>query len=86
MQVEVITTDGRGFTPEELSDRCAKKIVSVADTAPPAIRDQAYAFQSAVEATVNFYMHEAVRNDRLTVYNALLSAGHPKLAELVKDL
>ena len=54
MQVEVITTDSRGFTPEELSDRCAKKIVSVADTAPPAIRDQAHAFQSAVEATVTF--------------------------------
>ncbi len=44
-QVEVHTTSGRGFTPEEVAERCADKIISISDNANPAIRDQARAFR-----------------------------------------
>ena len=46
--VLVNTTDGRGFTPEELSEQCVQKLISVSDTAPPAIRDQARDRKSVV--------------------------------------
>jgi hypothetical protein len=84
--VGVRTTEYRGFTPEELSEQCVKKILSVSDSAPPAIRDQAYAFQKVVENVVAQYMKQAIRSDRTTVYNALKDAGHPELAELVRRL
>ena len=84
--VSVATTDGRGFTPEELAPRCAEKIVSVADSAHPAIREQARAFKGSVEALLVRYMREAIANDRATVYNALKDAGHPELAELIRRL
>jgi hypothetical protein len=84
--VEVRTTDKRGFTPEELAEQCVKRIVSVSDTAPPAIRDQARAFKNSVEAIVAQYMRQAIRSDRTTVYNALTDAGHPELAELIRRL
>lgn len=85
-KVGVRTTVNRGFTPEELAEQCVEKIVSVADTAPPAIRDQALAFQGRVKELVGVYLRQAVHSDRTTVYNALLEAGHPELAELVRRL
>ena len=84
--VLVNTTKGRGFTPEELSEQCVQKLISVSDTAPPAIRDQARAYQKHVETLVAFYMRQAIRSDRTTVYNALNDAGHPELADLIRRL
>lgn len=81
--VQVHTTSGRGFTPEEVAARCADKLMYVADTAPMAIREQALAFKDHIERVVAFYMREAIASDRTTVYNALKDAGHPDLAELI---
>ena len=85
-QVGVRTTTNRGFTPDELAEQCVEKIVSVSDTAPPAIRDQALAFQERVQELVAVYLRQAVHSDRTTVYNALINAGNPELAELVRRL
>lgn len=85
-QVGVRTTANRGFTPEELAEQCVEKIVSVSETAPAPIRDQALAFQGRVKKLVEVYLQQAVHSDRTTVYNALLEAGHPELAELIRRL
>jgi hypothetical protein len=84
--VTVHTTEGRGFTPEEVAARCADKIVAVSDSAPPAIRDQARAYKKNVELVIAHYMQEAIRSDRTTVYNALVEAGHPELAAAIRRL
>jgi|SRR6056300_1164809 macrodomain Ter protein organizer (MatP/YcbG family) len=84
--VLVNTSDNRGFTPEELSEQCVQKLISVSDTAPPAIRDQARAYQKHIETLVAYYMRQAIRSDRTTVYNALNDAGHPDLADLIRRL
>ncbi len=84
--VLVNTTKGRGFTPEELSEQCVQKLISVSDTAPPAIRDQARAFSKHIETLVAYYMRQAIRSDRTSVYNALNDAGYPELADLIRRL
>ena len=84
--IGVNTTDNRGFTPDELANQCVDKIISVSDTAHPGIRDQARAFSKHVETLVAYYMRQAIRSDRTTVYNALNDAGHPDLAELIRRL
>ena len=84
--VFVNTTNNRGFTPEELSEQCVQKLISVSNTAPPAIRDQARAFSKHIEKLIAYYMRQAIRSDRTTVYNALNDAGHPELAELIRRL
>lgn len=84
--VGVRTTDGRGFTPEELGAQAADRIVSISETTHPAIRDQAVAFKGTIEKLVTEYLKQAVRSDRTTVYNALHNAGQPELAKLIKDL
>ena len=84
--VGVETTSHRGFTPDELAEQCVEKIISVSDTAHPGIRDQARAFSKHVETLVAYYMRQAIRSDRTTVYNALKDAGNPELAELIRRL
>ena len=84
--VLVNTTNKRGFTPEELAEQCMQKVISVADTAPPGLREQARAFSKDIERLVAYYMRHAIRSDRTTVYNTLTDAGHPELAELIRRL
>lgn len=84
--VQVQTTSNRGFTPEEIATRCADKIISVSDSAHPALKEQAIAFRTAIHAVLVHYMKEAVASDRTTVYNALKDAGHPELAQLIRRL
>ncbi len=84
--VEVHTTDKRGATPEEVASMCVKKLVFVSDKAEPAIRDQARAFSVHIEKVIASYMKQAVQSDRTTVFDALVDAGHPELAELIRRL
>jgi len=84
--VVVSTSNGRGFTPEEIAERCANKIISISDDANPAIRAQAHAFREQLLKTLVFYMRETVKSDRTTVYNALTDAGQPELAKLIRRL
>lgn len=81
--VSVHTTNNRGFTPEELAARAADKIISVGDTAHPVIRDQAQAFKTHIQKVVEFYLKEAVRNDRATLKLRLQEAGYPDLTTLL---
>jgi|TARA_R110000868_G_scaffold408850_1_gene693009 hypothetical protein len=84
--VKVHTSNGRGFTPEEVAQRCADKLMSVSESAIPEIRDQALAYRQNIEKLLVFYMKEAIRSDRTTVYNAIRDAGHPDLANAIRRL
>tara|TARA_A100001391_G_scaffold103206_1_gene68765 strand:+ start:609 stop:899 length:291 start_codon:yes stop_codon:yes gene_type:complete len=84
--VQIVTTNNRGHTPEELASLCADKIISVADSATPEVRDQARAFRHSLERFIAHYMKQAIRSDRTTVYNAIRDAGHDKLAEYIRRL
>ena len=85
-KVEVATTNNRGFTPEEVAQRCVSKIVGISETAPPAIREQAKEYRDAIEKTVALYMRQAIQSDRTTVYNAIKDAGQPTLAEYIRNM
>ena len=84
--VSVETTDNRGFTPEEVAERCVNKITGISNNAHPAIRDQAHAYRKEMEKIIAIYMRQAIKSDRTTVYNAIKDAGHPDLAELIRRL
>ena len=84
--VDVVTTDNRGLTPEEITIMCLDKIMSVSDNAPPAIKDQAQAFRGHLERVVLEYMKQAIQHDRVTIYNAIKDAGYDKLAEHIRRI
>ena len=85
-KVEVVTTQNRGQTPEEVAQRCINKIVGISATADPVIRQQAQAYKTQIEQVIVHYMKQAIQSARTTVYNALLDAGEPKLADLIRRL
>tara|TARA_R100000322_G_C5344976_1_gene166760 strand:+ start:267 stop:560 length:294 start_codon:yes stop_codon:yes gene_type:complete len=83
---DVHTTQNRGFTPKEIAERCANKIISISDSSDPAIQAQAHAFRDHIVKVLEFYMREAIKSDRTTVYNAIKDSGNPELAELIRRL
>ena len=84
--VGVQTTHNRGFTPEELSEDCANKIISISASADPVLRQQAEAFKSSVQQIVLHYFRQAAKSERTTIYNLLLNAGEASLAEQIRRL
>jgi hypothetical protein len=81
--VMVATTEGRGFTPEEIAERALDKIIYVGGNTHPAIREQAEAFKDSIRQVLIHYMHEAVRSHNVTLVNKFHKAGHPELIPIL---
>ena len=81
--VKAYTTSGRGLNVEELADMAMRKLIHVADTAAPALQDQARMFKENVRALMIAYMHQAIKSDRTTLYNKLRDAGNVEIAEII---
>lgn len=81
--VMVMTTEGRGFTPEEVAERALDKIIYVGSEAHPAIRDQAEAFKDSIRQVLVHYMHEAVRSHNVTLVSKFKRAGYPELTPIL---
>lgn len=62
--LKVRIANNRTFTPEEWAEMAADRIVSVSDSAPPPIRDQAHAFGGQVAQIVSHYIRNAVEEER----------------------
>jgi hypothetical protein len=82
-QVTVLTTNNRGFMPEEIAERALDKIIYVGGNSHPAIRDQAEAFRENIRQILVFYMKEAIQSDRTTIAARLREAGHPELIKIL---
>lgn len=81
--VIVKTTNGRGFTPEELTEQALDKIIYVGSQSHPAIRDQAEAFRNQIRAVILQYMKQAVVSHNTTIANRLRAAGHEELIKIL---
>lgn len=84
--VNVTTTDNRGHTVEEITEMCLDRIMSVSETAPAPIRDQALAFKNNLRPLLVFYMKKAVQSDRTTLYNELAQNGLDEAAKVIRRL
>lgn len=84
--VEVISTSGRGFNPDELTAMLLPKIVYIGSDVPESVREQAEAGKARIEALLKHYLAQAQKSERTTVFNVLMNAGYPEAAQLVKEL
>ena len=85
-EVDVITTDNRGLSVEEVAQRAVDKILYVAEDAPEPLREQARAFKDTVREVIVYYMKHAVDQDRATVAARLREAGYSELAKNLRSL
>lgn len=83
-QLEVRTTNGRGFTPEELAENALDRIIHVGENVHPVIRDQALAYRENIRHILVHYMKEAIKSDKTTLANNLRASGHPELVKLLE--
>jgi hypothetical protein len=81
--VQAFTTSGRGMNCEEIADLALRKIIHIADTAPPELRDQAHQFKERIRPVLIRYLHQAIKSDRTTLHNQLRAAGFPDVADIV---
>jgi len=83
--VQIQTTNGRGFTAEELADRAVDKIIAVGGNSHPAITEQARVFRENIRNVLLFYMKEAMRSQRVTLAAKFRKEGHPELIKLLDE-
>ena len=84
--IEVLTTDNKGHSIEEVAQMAADRILYIADEAPPPIRDQAIEFKNSLKQTLIYYMRQAVEQDRATICAKLRQSGYSDLADNLRSL
>ena len=70
-EVNVQTTQERGHNTQELSANAVNKIISIADTADPVIRQQAQAFKERMFYVIFHTLNPIFKNDRKKKKSAL---------------
>lgn len=83
--VKVVTTSGRGHTPEEVAEMALDKIIYVGSQTHPAIRDQAEAFKNQIRQVLVHYMKQAIRSNHTTLAVKFRKAGHPEFVKLLDE-
>ena len=84
--VIVTTTEHCNLGPEHWADRATEQVISIGEDAHPLIVDQAKAFKARIRHVFNYYIKEAIKEDRSKVVTLLRSAGHSDLANSVEKL
>ena len=85
-KIDVMTSNEGGLSSDQIAEMARKKIIYIADDAPPAIRDQAQVFADRVEDTLRYYIDLAKREERGTITQTLRNAGNTDIAEYIRRL
>ena len=85
-KVNVMTSDEGGLSDEQIVDLVLDKIISVSDNAPPAIKDQALVFKNNIRNILYSYVQFTKKQERATITQTLLRAGHEDLANIIRRL
>lgn len=84
--VEVIATSGRGLNPDELTRMLLPKLIYIGPNVPADVRAAGEEQMHRMEMLLRHYFAQAQRSQNTSIYNVLMSAGHPDAAELVRSL
>ena len=82
----VFTSNNGGHSPEQMAEMALNKIMAVSDTAPPVIRDQAFAHRERLKEVLVFYMNKMARSERTTLWALMKQQGHDDMAEIIRRL
>jgi len=84
--VTVVTTQNTGLPVEHWAEQCLDKIVYIADNSDSLITQQARAFKDDIRKTIYYYMAQAIKSDRTTLYNLFVQQGHGDIAEILRRI
>lgn len=86
LAVKVMSTENRGFSPEEVADRALDKLLYVSETADPMVKAQALVFKEQIRRVLVFYMNEMVKSYKTTLCAELNKQGHGDMAQIIRNL
>jgi hypothetical protein len=84
LDVKIYATPGQR-SPAGWAEIAVRKVIEVADTAPPPIRDQAHAFRARIERVFSDYIRMALNEERTLLAQELETTGHGHLAAWVRQ-
>jgi hypothetical protein len=84
--VSVFTSSNGSLPSGHWARRAADHIIQVGEKSHPEIAEQAMAFKESIYKAVDYYIKEAIKEDRSKVTTLLRSAGHNDLANSVEKL
>lgn len=86
-EVKAYATTNRGLTPEEITDLLVlPKLLHVAETAAPALKEQAELFKAGIRQLLVRGMNQAIKSDRTTLAARFRAIGQSDLAEQIHQL
>ena len=62
------------------------KIMSVSDSAPPVIRDQAVVYRDKLKEILIYYMKSMANSERTSIWALMKKQGHGDVAEIIRRL
>lgn len=80
---DVVTTEQKGHGIEFYAERMVARMISVAETAPEPIRQQALIYRDQLYQIVLDGLKRAVLSDRLTLQHAMKRHGLDEAATLI---
>jgi hypothetical protein len=80
----VKTSNYGGLPMEDLADLCVDRILSVADSAPPEIREQAKFFKDSLRKTLLDYLKRAQQSERACCIQICAQGGHQAAADILR--
>lgn len=69
LDFKVYTSDEGPLSAEQLAEMAANEIVSVSDTAPAPIRDQAHVFKKEVTRVIHKYLQRGINSHVMYMIN-----------------
>tara|TARA_R110000744_G_scaffold126396_1_gene232701 strand:+ start:1411 stop:1701 length:291 start_codon:yes stop_codon:yes gene_type:complete len=84
--VMVYTSNNSGHSPEQIADMALNKIMSVSNSAPPVIRDQAMAHRDKLKEILIYYMKSMAQSERTSICALMKKQGHDDMAEIIRRL
>jgi len=84
--VNVMTSTEGGLSNEQVVDLVLDKILLVSNNAPPVIKEQALVFKNQIREVLFSYVEFTKRQERATITQTLLKAGHEDLANIIRRL
>lgn len=80
----VKTSNYGGLPMEDLADLCADRVLSIADSAPPEIREQAKYFKDSLRVTMLDYLKRAQQSERACCIQICVQGGYQAAADILR--
>jgi hypothetical protein len=83
--VQVLTTNNRTRTAEEIASLALDKILYVSENIPEPLKAQAFAYKDSIRKILTIYIQSAIDEEKTSCITKLQKANYAELADLLRN-